>query len=370
MKPLFFIFIVLTLFSLPGCSPSPEEAAQNEQTIIPYQEETVFEKRLKISSEIADNFKKEAEDILSDSSTPLKEKTDKVYSLIEDIESRSLNRIQNSDSFSLDNIENLFTQEDGQTMVYSIERSVYKATKDFLKKNIIQSEENNLKNNLEALFQQTESMKNQEGSLAKLSLSSDDLVDLHDQEIDDSVREILKSKYSRAELAILEDKELTKPQEELYQFQSSASGFLEKNKKLYQTLRQANPFHEQGLLARQFGLASVKIADQLFAKNQKQLAETAYHTGSSLITISLGSLPEGDERSVYEILTQKNLLTGEDLKDSSMFTNASFVFSSLELSEPLSSSEVIEVWDTIRKESKKENVMKNTVSKDESSEEI
>ncbi len=130
------------------------------------------------------------------------------------------------------------------------------------------------------------------------------------------VHDILKSKYDRRTLGLIDDEELSKPDEEPYQFQSPEGEFLEEIKELYFELYSANPFHEQGIGAREIGLSAVEVADQEYAQGNKETASAAFQVAEAASDITLGAIPYvGLGKDVYEAFTGKHLLTGRTLTD-------------------------------------------------------
>ena len=135
---------------------------------------------------------------------------------------------------------------------------------------------------------------------------------LYQQEIAQSAIEHLRSKYSRAELGLLESNAfIPSPVGEPYEFISSDGEFLDKNKALYEKLRGANPYHEQGRLARECGLKKIIQADKEFAGGEIHKAGEVYNSAEALSIIVSGELPlAGLGRTSYESCTEKNLFTG------------------------------------------------------------
>ena len=139
-------------------------------------------------------------------------------------------------------------------------------------------------------------------------------MDLYERTVTDVASDLLKTKYSRRQLSVLEDENLTPPEEELYEFLSPEGMFLEKNRAVYEKLRASNPYHEQGILARQIGLSAVEVADEEFAEGNEPEAETAFQTAETMSDIALGIIPYvGTGKDFYELLTGKHLLTGRTL---------------------------------------------------------
>lgn len=140
--------------------------------------------------------------------------------------------------------------------------------------------------------------------------TSESVVELYDQTITDIANDHLKTKYDRSQLGLLQDEELIPPQENPYEFLSPEGEFLDKNKVVYEKLRNANPYHEQGLLARECGLKKVILADQEFSTENKESAQTNHAFAQAMLIITLGELPLDEKRNLYEICTGKDLITG------------------------------------------------------------
>ena len=136
----------------------------------------------------------------------------------------------------------------------------------------------------------------------------------YEENVENKVKDFLKSKYSRKELGFFNDQKLSEPEEEPYEFTSPEGEFLEKNKAVYEKLRNANPSHEQGILAREVGLSAVEVADEEFANGNEPEAETAFQIAEAMSDIALGVMPYiGTGKDIYELVTGKHLLTGRDL---------------------------------------------------------
>ena len=139
--------------------------------------------------------------------------------------------------------------------------------------------------------------------------------ELYDQTVTDIANDILKTKYTRRELGLLQDEDLIlPPEEEPYEFLSPEGEFLDKNKAVYEKLRYANPYYEQGILAREVGLSAVEVADEEFAEGNEPEAETAFQIAETMSDIAIGLTPYvGAGKDAYELVTGKHLLTGRDL---------------------------------------------------------
>ena len=142
-------------------------------------------------------------------------------------------------------------------------------------------------------------------------------LDLFERTVTDASNDLLKTKYSRRQLSVLEDENLTSPEEELYEFLSPEGEFLEKNRAIYEKLRASNPYHEQGILARQCGLKKIMLADQEFFSKNIESAQTAYEFAKAMTTITSGELPLDKRRQFYETCTKKDILTGANIANNS-----------------------------------------------------
>ena len=131
------------------------------------------------------------------------------------------------------------------------------------------------------------------------------------QDFQEPIDNILKSKYNRGQLAFLGDP-FNSP-EEIHLFISPSGEFLDKNKELFKTLWKTNPFHEQGILARECGLNNIRKADQEFSKGDSAKAEEQYQSAYALMNIVSGNLPLDTSKLFYESCTNQNLVTGETL---------------------------------------------------------
>jgi len=132
----------------------------------------------------------------------------------------------------------------------------------------------------------------------------------YQKNITEVAQQKIKSKYTRAELGLLKKEELIPPEEDLYRLLSPDGEFFDKLRDVYGKLRNANPYHEQGILARECGLQRVILGDQEFLKGNKEKAQEIYNHTQFLMKIVLGELPLGKERDIYQTCTGKDLLTG------------------------------------------------------------
>ena len=135
---------------------------------------------------------------------------------------------------------------------------------------------------------------------------------------EERVNDRLQIQYPRKELGLLEDSELSYPRE-FYRFTSPESEFLDKLKTLYQKLKESNPYHEQGVLARTIGLKAVEISDQENSKGNIEEAQFSYEVAETMSDIALGVMPYvGTGKDIYELFTGKHLLTGRSLSSFEM----------------------------------------------------
>ena len=144
---------------------------------------------------------------------------------------------------------------------------------------------------------------------------------LFEEEITKPAKEALKDSYNRTELGLLKDPGLMKePVGEVYQFQSveqvSASDLQanpqpHKFVRVYDKLWHSFPFHEQGILSRKCGLEALEAADQAMLKSLISTADILYLAASAFEEmVTFGILPNDTGRSIYELCTGRNLLTG------------------------------------------------------------
>ena len=138
--------------------------------------------------------------------------------------------------------------------------------------------------------------------------------DHYEADVTDVAIDILRANHDRRQLSLLNDEAFNKPEEEPYEFQSPEGEFSEKNRSLYAELYEANPFHEQGVYAREIGLAAVQVADEEFAQGNTEEANLAYQIGEGVSDITLGVISYvGTGKDAYEALIGKHLLTGRTL---------------------------------------------------------
>ncbi len=199
---------------------------------------------------------------------------------------------------------------------------------------------------------------------------------LYEENIMEAVKNKLKAKYNRGELAFLEDKSLTTPSssatgggaggdggdadadadtgddEKPYSFQSPKGEFLDKVQGLYHKLYEANPYHPQGMKARVCGLSMLKVADKEYKKS-KVKAQIALIMAEHIISIVSGSVIPSDFKksgvetsAIYELCTGTTLLTGQEIKNTAVLMSVTlsyFVHQGLILSE----SDYKALWDSI-----------------------
>ena len=165
---------------------------------------------------------------------------------------------------------------------------------------------------------------------------------LFDRNITSKVRESVRGKYDRSSLGLLSDYDevVSAFDENAHKFQSvqavrpgiiSIRGsyllpkdrylppdlrdFLYKSIRLYKRLQNLNPYHEQGVLAKNCGLAALQLADQGITQWHERKTNVFYQSALALKDIVLGQLPMGIEKNIYEFCTKKHLLTGESLTE-------------------------------------------------------
>ena len=192
-----------------------------------------------------------------------------------------------------------------------IENRLYFRSKQLIRKNILfdlREDTRSLSRAMNRPLKQVENVNTQ------TIFDKNSSLPLYDQRINQPIYDHLREKYDRRELGLLEDEELFRPEDEPYEFQSPEGEFLDKNRELYDQLWAANPYHEQGVKAREIGISAVEVADQEFARGDEPTAETAFQVGEAMLDIVLGLTPYvGLGKDVYEALTGQHLLTGRKL---------------------------------------------------------
>lgn len=198
-----------------------------------------------------------------------------------------------------------------------IEENLYKQAKTLMDKHVLEASKTSLTENINFLSQSVEeSVGLAKGIDIQPVLRESPSSTYHNKGIAEIVQDILKSKHDRRKLGLLDDEGFSPPDEEPYEFQSPEGEFLEKNKELYSKLYSANPFHEQGIRARDIGLSAVEVADEEYVQGNESTAEMAFQVAEVAADITLGLLPYvGLGKDVYEAFTGKHLLTGRDLTD-------------------------------------------------------
>ena len=196
-----------------------------------------------------------------------------------------------------------------------IEETLYNTAYELARFHILEPSEKTLNTQLEDLNQTvSESVKFTKYTRFHEILNDSSATALYERNISEVVNKHIQARYDRRDMEVLRNKGLGQAEEEPYEFKSPEGAFLEKNKELYNKLREANPYHEQGIKAREIGLSAVEVADEEFANGQKETAELAHSLGESMADIALGVLPYvGVAKDVYEAITGKHLLTGRSL---------------------------------------------------------
>ena len=251
----------------------------------------------------------EIQQTLDSSSLSLEEKIKTAENEIQDIESRIHRMMQEPDmdmSYP-EETKKAITKKDTRKMIQYLEEQVYGKILNQAKEDL-ESVKTNLEKNIQSLSQGIEESLDNPSDIEGIQVSE---AFFEDQS---PVHEILKAKYDRSELEVLEEEGLTRPEEEPYEFLSPEGEFLDKNRAVYEKLREANPFHEQGILAREVGLSAVEVADEEFANGNEPGAEMAFQTAEVMSDIVLGILPYvGTGKDAYELVTGKHLLSGRTL---------------------------------------------------------
>ena len=244
----------------------------------------------------------EIQQSLDSSSLSLEEKIKTAENAVQDIKSRIHRRVQELDmSYAGE------TKKDTRKMIQYLEEQVYGQILNQAKEDL-ESAKTNLERSIQSLSQDMEESLDSPFDIEGIQVSEAFFAD------QSPVHEILKARYDRSELEVLQEEKLTQPEEEPYEFLSPEGEFLDKNKAVYEKLREANPFHEQGILAREAGLSAVEVADEEFANGNEPGAEIAFQTAEVMSDIVLGILPYvGTGKDVYELVTGRHLLSGRDL---------------------------------------------------------
>ena len=300
-----FVFRIFLFIVLCGCFGGREDLADILSPL------DIEENQIEMNSRFND-FKKSLNqkvESLFSKSQPEENLNQKAHQLIRQIEPQ-VRKIINSFSF-------LSLLKDDQ--VESIVQSWSSLIESSLMEKIVQRMEQKVslsaKDSLSDLSQNVKSLKEDvqkvSNGIRRIGVSSSPSENTEDP-IDAAVYEKLKSQYSRGELRVLNDPSFTKPEEEPYQFTSPAGEFLDKNRMVYEKLRQANPYHEQGILARGCGLKFVQTADAFYAGGNEELAQKTHQKAQAMIGIAEGGLPF-EAKSIYEVCTGKDLLTGRDI---------------------------------------------------------
>ncbi len=213
-----------------------------------------------------------------------------------------------------------WNEQNIQTTLLALEEKAY--TK------VTEGQNTQVEESRRALLQNTSKFEEQVVSESLLSLEMSIPVETtnlntsaeyHKKNVTNVINEILQAQYARHELGIIEHEnteETQNPQQNdiPYQLLSPEGEFLDKNRKLYSKAHTANPYHEQGRVARTLSLVAIETADAEYANGNKPDAELAYQIGEATADIALGMTPYvGLGKDVYEALTGHHLLTGREL---------------------------------------------------------
>ena len=197
---------------------------------------------------------------------------------------------------------------------FKVERAIFQQAEKKMKDQFLASEEH-LATEVSELSQVVqESTEITEKSSRKARLSVPSSRDYYQKEILDKVNAFMEEKYERRDLAVLANKGLGGPREKPYEFRA---GFVQKNQDLYDKLRVANPYHEQGIRGRNCGLSALEVVDEELAKGEREKADLAYRVGEKMLDITLGELPLGVESVLYSFCTGKDLFTGAIVSEGS-----------------------------------------------------
>ena len=198
-------------------------------------------------------------------------------------------------------------------VVFSAEKHSYQTARELMKKNVL-SKINRVEQDIESVGQALNESVIKTKHINLRPLFQAKAYERYVHTVENVVKDSLKTRHERKELAFFKDPDLTALKPYFYEFKSSEGEFLEKSKVLYEKLYQANPYHEQGLRARDIGLSAVETADEEYAKGNKEEANLAYQIGEGMSDIALGVLPYvGLAKDVYEAFVGRHLLTGRAL---------------------------------------------------------
>ena len=205
---------------------------------------------------------------------------------------------------------------DLETSTLQIENNLYDEAMRYAKHHALKPLEKSIGTGIGAVDQVTrESTKQAESvDIQPLYRSLPSPQDHYQKDVEDIAKEALKNKFDRRRMGFLQDEDLNQPKEKPYEFQSPDGEFLEESKDLYSELYEANSFHEQGVYAREIGIAAVQVADEEFARGNTEEAGLAYQIGEGVSDITLGIMPYvGVGKDTYEALIGRHLLTGREL---------------------------------------------------------
>ena len=195
------------------------------------------------------------------------------------------------------------------------EQKIYREARNLITQHIVERSNESLKTDIHSLEKRAfDALDLRDLAPALPEFQDEDVTEIYEDRVRDRVRDAFKIKHDRRHLGLLDDEKLNEPQEEPYVFISPEGEFLDKLQTLYTKLRQANPWHEQGLRAREVGLFAVETADEEFSEGNEDSAEAAYQIGETMADIALGVLPYiGAGKDAYELFTGLHLLTGRKL---------------------------------------------------------
>ena len=203
-----------------------------------------------------------------------------------------------------------------QNSILTIEKRLYSKIKQMMDDYLFTSSQRHFNQQINSL---TERVKESKTAMRSVNMEpvfhESDPYNRFQRDILGVAQQKIKSKYTRAELGLLKEEDLVSPKEDPYRFLSPEGEFLDKLQDVYDRLRNANPYHEQGVLARECGLQNVILGDQEFLQGNKEKAQEEYNSAQFLMKIVLGELPLGKEREIYQTCTGKDLFTGALVKN-------------------------------------------------------
>ena len=209
---------------------------------------------------------------------------------------------------------NSLETKDIQAIIQEQEIKVYRNALRFMKEHYIKNLEQGFNSDINSLSEDVETITSGDDQFDINTAIGPSSYEAYQNNVTKPVHDVFRLKYSREELSLIGNKELSKDLSEPYEFISPEGEFLDKNKALYEKLNEANPYHEQGVRAREIGLTAVETADEEYAEGNTATAETAFQVGEAMSDIALGALPYvGVGKDIYELFTGKHLLTGRTL---------------------------------------------------------